>query len=108
MKQTIKIGEKSVQMEANALTPIKYKKAFGDDVFKGMTQLKKASGDPSKFDSEFMFRIAYIMAVQGGSKACGFEEWLSMFEFMDIYAALPQIASLWGSSIKTTSTPKKK
>lgn len=101
MKKTITIGDKSVDLECNAFTPIAYRELTGDDFLKGLMALNQ--DDP---DTMLLINLTYIMAKQAGYDGT-LEAFLSQFELFDVYNALPQVLELWNENSKTNSTPKK-
>lgn len=101
MERTIKIGEKEVELKCNAFTPILYRQETGLDLLKGM--LKMTDDDP---DTVLMTNLAFVMAKQAGYKG-DLEAFLSQFEMMEFYAALPEVVELWVANADTKSSPKK-
>ncbi len=101
MDKTIKIGEQEVELRCNAFTPILYRQETGLDLLKGFMNMSE--DDP---DTVLMTNLTYIMARQAGFKG-DLEAFLSQFEMMEFYSALPEAVQLWASNAKSTSKPKK-
>lgn len=101
MRKTINIGEKTVDLECNAFTPIAYRDFTGGDFLKEIMALNQENPD-----TNMLVNLTYIMAKQGGFDGT-LEAFLSQFELFDVYNALPQVLELWTENSKTDSKPKK-
>lgn len=102
MTKTIKIGDKEIQLTANAVTPIKYTSEFQSDFY----QDEQAMSDGKI--TLFLPRVTYIMARQADKNIkSGFEEWLENFGINDLMIAGQEIAELLADNAKTTSKAKK-
>lgn len=112
MKKTIKIDGKDVVLEANALTPIIYRRMTGRDLFVDISGLQTATSSNTALDTETLetfLLITHTMAKQAdASIPDSSDEWLAGFEMFSIYNVLPQIIDLWYANEKGTSKPKKK
>jgi len=102
MEKLVKIGESEVKMQSNAFTPIKYKNMFKEDL---LTGLAKISTD--NLDVDVLSKLAYCMALQADATIGSLEDWISQFELMDFYKALPQVVELWSDNTAQTSKSKK-
>ncbi len=116
MKKDIKIGDKTLTMEATAGTPRRYRMMFHRDLMADMQRLGKQYSKNKKSESEFdtldltiFENVAFVMAKQAGSiKDSSIETWLDSFNMFDIYEVLPQILELWGLETATMVEGKKK
>lgn len=116
MKKDIKIGDKTLTMEATAGTPRRYRMMFHRDLMADMQRLGKQYNKNKKSESEFdtldltiFENVAFVMAKQAGSiKDSSIETWLDSFNMFDIYEVLPQILELWGLETATMVDSKKK
>lgn len=98
MKKTLTIGGHEVEFNSNAYTPIKYRTMFNEDL---LASLQKISD--KNMDIDVLSKLAYCMAITD----MNMEDWLSQFEMVEFYEALPSILELWVSNTKSISTPKK-
>lgn len=109
MRSTISIGERDVEMAANAASPFIYHKIFGEDF---LLKTQDGSGD-----IELYIKMAFVMAKQaeigeadmmkGKVTETDFIQWLAEFENMDMINALPEILNVYMKQKKTSSVPKK-
>jgi len=102
MEKLINIGDKEVRICANAFTPIKYSNEYQRDLFSDLTKISDKNPDITTIS-----RLAYTMALQADSTIGTMEDWLSQFDLMDFYQALPNILELWANNSKQNSRPKK-
>ena len=106
----ITIGEKEVEMLANAATPYYYNQVFHEDFFE---QSQKMNENTSGMTVEVFTKIAFIMAKQAEKKDMSkvnegqFMKWLGDFEPMDLPNAMPEIVDLYMGNKAGTATPKK-
>ncbi|MBR3236967.1 MAG: hypothetical protein IKF99_15590 [Oscillospiraceae bacterium] len=108
MRGTVTIGNKEVEMAANAATPFIYKQTFHEDL---LVQLQAKDPSPDLF-----LKVGYIMAKQAELPTSelmkmtdsGFIAWAAGFEFMDIVNATGDIAALYTHQTEKTSVPKEK
>lgn len=114
MLNTVKIGEKDVNLLANAATPIRYKMVFGDDLMVAFNQMDSKKRDTGEI-LNVVSQLAYIMNRQADcdkrelatmSKE-SFIEWLEDFGPMDLVNASKDIIEMYLGTTGTTSTPKK-
>lgn len=103
----VKIGQREVEMAANAASPYVYKLIFRED-FLLQTQQKEVS--PDIFE-----KMGFVMAKQAEAGTLeelrklteeDFYEWLSGFEAMDLLEATAQIMDLYAKNEEKTSIPK--
>lgn len=123
MKNEIKIGEKSVVLIANALTPFAYTEIFKKDFLRVLMSFKSLEGKkPDEYtedDLAFVMaranafaEIAFVMAKQGEGKTAAqlvnfgradFLEWLAQFDetntFMDGEVLAGVLATWQGQAI---------
>lgn len=116
MRRKVTIGTKSVEMVANAATPVFYNLVFHRDFFTDADAFsdefaKTGSGSRA---SELYGRIGFICANQAKKdvsvKDLTFEdyiEWLEQFMIMDLAIATDEIADLYYSQAEETAKPKK-
>lgn len=110
MYKEITIGSKKVGMLANGASPVLFYKVFKQDILKA---LNVKNGDIS---SDFMMKMAYIMAKQGDDAKPSelsrklteddFLDWCEQFESMDLLMALGEAMELFTESAVTKSSPK--
>lgn len=107
MRKEIKIGEKSVDLEINALTPILYKRTFKEDMIVVLDGMR--GGKNKDKLSEFFPQLAYIGACQAKKEKPSedaFEEWVCEFGALDFMVSSPQIMELVNNQRVTTSAQK--
>lgn len=113
MKKNIKVGEKELNLLANAATPIRYKMVFGDDimvVFNQINNNKRDSGEILDITSQ----LAYIMNCQAECDKNELKnlsretyiEWLEEFEAMDFVNSSEAIINAYLGTTDTTSKSK--
>ena len=111
MQGTVKVGNKDIEMAANGLTPIIFKKVTGQDIV-AMIQDK----DGVAKIMEHADKLGYIMATQAkDSKAlmmkfdeADYYQWLTQFDPMDLTVGAADIVNFYMGDLKTDSEPKKK
>lgn len=109
MKGTVKIGDKNVEMFANALTPVLYKRIFHKDF---LLESQKKDMDMTIFQE-----LAFVMAKQANATSAkelmnelgidDYYEWLGNFEAMEIMEKVNEVFALYHSQTKSTSKSKK-
>lgn len=106
---TIKIGEMSIEMAANAASPYIFRQLFKEDFLK---KLQEKEPDPDIFQ-----KMGYVMAKQAETSKMsnlmkltvdGFYDWLTQFEPLDILEATGEISTLYLSQTEGLSVPKEK
>ena len=113
MKTTITVGEKELNLLANAATPIRYKMVFGDDimvVFNQINNNKRDSGEILDITSQ----LAYIMNRQAecdknelkSLSKDTYIEWLEDFDSMAFVNASEEIINVYLGQTETTSKSK--
>ena len=111
MRGTITIDGKKVEMEANAATPVFYRRRFHSDFLIEMQKLAedlKLTGEIKNLEP--IENLAYLMAWQGDpdNTPGTIEEWLAGFDPLSIYLASREIFRFWNLSAGKTSELKKK
>ena len=110
MQGTVKIGDKDVEMLANAATPFWFNQIFHEDFF---TSTQNMTEDNTGVTVGVFSKIAFVMAKQAIGKDMKkvnegqFMDWLSSFEAMDLPNAMPDIISLYMAQTEGTAKPKK-
>ena len=113
MLKTIQIGEKEVNLLANAATPFRYKMVFGEDIMVALNQINNSRRDEGEV-MDIAPQLAFIMSKQAeldreALKALTkdeYIEWLEEFESMDFVNATNEIFDLYLGTTKTTSKSK--
>lgn len=109
MTGTINIGDKQVEMAANAASPFVYRNIFHEDFL-----LKSQEEKP---DFEIFQKLAFVMSKQAETssfadlmklKVDDYYEWLIQFEALDLLNAAPAISDLYMGQTKKLSVPKRK
>lgn len=105
----IKIGTHDVNMSANAMTPVLFRRLFHKDF---MTESQSKQLDLNLFQE-----LGFVMAMQGTDKTLkelqdltvdDYYEWLLGFEALDIMKAVNDIFALYSGQTGSTSQAKKK
>lgn len=102
----IKIGDKDVELVANAATPYRYQQIFREDY------LKKVSGKEETDPTDFFVKIGFVMAMQAAKKDMSkinlesFFKWLEGFEPADVFAAASDIADVYNGEAAGNVDPK--
>ena len=108
MYRVIKIGEKDVEMVANAATPYRFKQIFRKDYFRYTVSEDRDGAE----DMDVMARMAYIMAMQAAKADMAklnedtFLEWMEQFGVMDVIGAVADIMDMINGNSAEKSTPK--
>ena len=113
MLKTVQIGEKEVNLLANAATPFRYKMVFGEDIMVALNQINNSKRDEGEV-IDIASQLAFIMNKQveldrEALKALTkdeYIEWLEEFESMDFVNATNEIFDLYLGTTKTTSKSK--
>ena len=109
MRKSINIGGKDIEMLANGLTPVAYKRVFKKDF---LAETQKEDMDMTVFQE-----LAFIMAMQcektdkemmTGLTEEDYWTWLGGFGSMDIINEVDKVFAIFKASEKTASVPKKK
>lgn len=111
MRGTVTIDGKQVMMEANAATPVYYRRRFHSDFLIEMQKLAegvKLTGEIKNLEP--IENLAYLMAWQADPENTpgAIEEWLAGFAPMSIYIASQDIFRFWSISAGKVSELKKK
>lgn len=108
MRGTVKLGNKDVEMNANAFTPVLYRKVFQKDFLK---ESQKENLDVTIFQE-----LGFIMASQAKIPEIkeltaltidSYYAWLMDFEALDIMNSVNDIFALYSKQSKSTSKSKK-
>ena len=113
MLKTVQIGEKEVNLLANAATPIRYKMVFGEDVMVAFNQINEKMRDTGEI-LDITSQLAYIMNRQA---ECSKDElkaltkdtyidWLEDFDSMAFVNASEVIINTYLGTTGTTSKSK--
>ena len=114
MRGTVKIGERDVDMLANAASPFIYKKIFHKDF---LMSVSSGSDKKADWDTNAITEMAFVMHMQTVKTfkeildtvtVDDFGAWVSEFEALDFAMAMAEIMGLYYNQQKTTVTPKKK
>lgn len=113
MLRIVKIGEKEIDLLANAATPIRYKMVFGEDIMVAFNQINGKKRDEGEI-LDISSQLAFIMSKQA---TCNREElkgltkevyvdWLEEFGPMDFVNASKDIFDTYLGTTGTTSKSK--
>lgn len=110
MIKTLLIGNKEIEMAANAASPFIYKQLFHEDLLMQIGNMQDSSPDVNVFT-----QLAFVMAKQGEGLTMkeltslskdDFYTWLEDFEPMSFVTALGEITGLYFGQTKSMSVPK--
>ena len=110
MFKVVKIGDKEVPMMAMASADIYYKRVFGEDPLKIVTE--QGTGE----STGLLYNMGFILAKQAELRdrkkmlllnEDAFIEWLEQFEYSDYLEALTDIASVYYGNKAISSQEKK-
>lgn len=112
MDKIVIIGGVEHTLRANALLPRKYRHMFNRDLIADMNKLVKKykESDGEDFSAEVFENLTWLMLKESGEDVGNDpEEWLAgIDDMLEVYQILPDVVSLWGATLQTTSIPKKK
>lgn len=109
MRRTLTIGEYDVDMVANGMTPVIYKRIFRKDF---LVESQKKDTDMTLFQE-----LGFVMAMQAqkpvkelmeGLTESDYWEWLEKFGALDVLNSVDKIFELYANQTVSTSTAKKK
>lgn len=109
MFRVIKIGEKEVEMVANAATTYRYKQIFRRDYYREINAKERDTFD----NIDIFTRMGFVMAKQAEKADMAklseedFFEWLEQFDPLAVSMAVDQISLLANGSKEGTVDPKK-
>ena len=114
MLKQITVGEKELNLLANAATPIRYKMVFGSDLMVEFNQLNTGKKDGGEM-LEITTQLAFIMNRQADCdkrelaalSKDSYIEWLEDFGPMDFVNASEEIINTYLGTTGTSSKPKK-
>lgn len=105
----VHIGNKDVEMVANAASPYIYRQVFHEDFLKKVQE--------KDIEPDLFVKMGYIMMKQAEADAKmsdlmkltidGFYAWLFEFEAMDVLTASADISNIYLGQTEGLSTPKK-
>lgn len=101
------IGEKEVELSANAATPFRFKQVFKKDIFSVFGNEQKAEQE----GFETIAELAYVMARQAEKADMGklneddFVAWLEGFEPMDFANSAEEILNAYMGTTVTSANP---
>lgn len=115
IEKSITICGQPVPFRASAAIPRLYRMKFKRDIFKDMKQLsdsvnaENAEASELSIDNLELFEnVAYIMAYHADKNVPeDINDWLDQFEMFSIYEILPELLTMWGDNLITTSESKK-
>lgn len=111
MQKTIMIGDREIPFKATASTPRRYREKFGGDLLVDINKVmpKLSGGSLSEGDLQVFENMAYVMARQADPEIPeNPDDWLDLFEILDLYQALPQLIELWGINTASLADEKKR
>lgn len=103
----LKIGEKEVELSANAATPFRFKQIFHKDIFAVFSDEKRVEAEG--FDA--IAELTYVMAKQAEKadltklNESDFIEWLEGFEAMDFANSAEEILNAYMGNTVTSANP---
>ena len=110
MFKVVRIGEKDVEMLANAASPYRYKRIFREDFIKAAFE---NNGKPAE-SLDLFTKMGYVMAMQAAKADLDklnedtFLEWLEGFDAKELQDAIGDIAGVYMPNTETESSPKRK
>lgn len=110
MFKVVRIGDKDVEMLANAASPYRFKQIFREDFLKRAIE---TNGNEAESVDLFV-KMGFIMAKQAEKadfaklNEDSFFIWLEDFEPSDVQMAAGEIANIYAGNAETKSTPKEK
>lgn len=103
----LKIGEKEVELSANAATPFRFKQVFHKDIFSVFGNEEKAEQE----GFETIAQLAYVMAKQAEKADLNklneqeFIAWLEDYEPMDFANSAEDILNAYMGNTVTSANP---
>ena len=107
MFKTVTIGEKEIELCANAATPFRFKQVFHKDLFSIFSNNEKAEQE----GFEAIAELCYIMHKQAEKADMGklnedeFIEWLEGFGAMDFAESAEEILGVYMGTTVTSANP---
>ena len=107
MFKTIRVGEKELDLSANAATPFRFKQVFKKDLLSTFSSEEKAEKEGFEAVSE----LAYIMTKHAEHADMNklneedFINWLEGFEPMDFAEAAEDILGVYMGNLMSSATP---
>lgn len=102
----VTIGDKEVELLANAATPYRYQQIFHEDYF------KKVTGKEEAEPADLFVKLGFVMAMQALKKdmskvsIADFYTWLEGFEPSGVFEAVDAIADVYNGNAKGEVDPK--
>lgn len=109
-EKTITIDGVDVKCKCSALTYIKYRSVFKEDLMVAMQNMAKSVGDDYSIPEgafAMLFQATYIMATQAGEKR-SFEDWMDQFGLMESMSGIREVYLLLVGDQATIDKAKKK
>lgn len=109
-EKTITIDGVDVKCKCSALTYIKYRSVFKEDLMVAMQDMAKNIGEGGTIpEGAFatLFQATYIMATQAGEKR-NFEDWMDQFGLVESMTGIQEIYLLLLGDQETIDEAKKK
>lgn len=114
MEKTITIDGKEIRLKANAMLPIVYRNAFGQDIFKAQGSIFGLVGGKNivnlrgieDVDCVGIMQIIWCMAKCANGSLPDFEKWIEGFEAFPIFDVFNDALELFMLNISTTSKIK--
>lgn len=111
MEKTVFIDGKEIKMKATAMLPLRYRAAFGKDIFKvqgSIFGLAAGAGVNMKaiedIDCVGIMEVMWCMAKEADASIPDFEKWLETFDTFPIFDVFNEVFDLF--MVNVTSTTK--
>ena len=101
MEKTLTIDGKEVKFKTSGAFPLRYKAAFGVDMFSDLAKLDGIEEDITKIDTEPMFRQVYIAAKTADPNIPEIEKWLDSFDVFPIFQIYNELSGIINQNLKT-------
>ncbi len=101
MEKTLTIDGKEVKFKTSGAFPLRYKAAFGVDMFSDLAKLDGIEEDITKIDTEPMFRQVYTAAKSADASIPEIDKWLEGFEVFPIFHIYNELSELLNQNLKT-------
>lgn len=109
MYKEIKVGDKTIPMEANAATSYRFKHLFKRDILKLMLDAESMEEEPDD-----VMKLGYVMTMQAAKEdfsVKSFDDyiaWLEGFDPLDLLLASQDIVGLFNANKASTVQQKKR
>lgn len=112
MTKEVTIDGVNVALKCSAVTYIKYRALFHEDLFTGLQKVGAQIQDGEALPDgavEILLKATYIMALQGNPKERrSFEEWLDQFSLKGSLDGIGEVYDILLGDEETIEDPKKK